>query len=68
MQVYDSNNELKDITGVHCNGETSVYEVQFEDGKVYQFTENHKLKVKTAAGFRWKKVKNIKPEDEIKAW
>ena len=61
LKVYDENNELKDITSLYVNGFADLYEIEFEDGNVYKFTGNHKLK--TLNG--WKKVEDLTEEDEI---
>lgn len=61
LSVYDENDSLQRITALYVNGVTDVYEVEFEDGVVYKFTENHKLK--TARG--WVKVRDLTEEDSI---
>lgn len=61
LKVYDENNELKDITSLYSNGLSSTYEIEFEDGNVYEFTGEHKLK--TTNG--WKFVKELSENDEI---
>lgn len=60
-QVLDENDRLQDITGLFVNGLEPVYEIEFEDGNVYQFTGNHKLK--TDKG--WKRVDELTEEDEV---
>jgi intein/homing endonuclease len=61
LQVYDENNDLKDITALFFNGTCQVFEIEFEDGNIYKFTENHKLKTKDG----WKLVKDLTENDEI---
>ena len=61
LKVYDENNELKDVSSLYVNGFADLYEIEFEDGNVYKFTGNHKLK--TSSG--WKKVEDITEDDEI---
>jgi len=61
IKVYDENNELKNITKLYFNGYQEVYNIYFEDGNVYTFTGNHKLK--TIKG--WKRVDEITLDDEI---
>ena len=46
---------------MYVNGFADLYEIEFEDGNVYKFTGNHKLK--TSSG--WKKVEDITEDDEI---
>jgi len=41
--VYDENNNEKKVTSLYVNGENEVYEIEFEDGKTYKFTGNHKF-------------------------
>jgi ribonucleoside-diphosphate reductase alpha chain len=61
LKVFDENNELQDITALYMNGNTPVYDIEFEDGSIYKFTGNHKLK--TING--WKKVDELLDGDEI---
>jgi hypothetical protein len=61
LQVYDENNQLQEITGLYVNGFARIYEIEFEDGKTYKFTDHHKLK--TTSG--WKQVCDLTEEDEI---
>lgn len=59
--VYDENNNKKLITKLFVNGIAEVYDIEFEDGNVYTFTGNHKLK--TSNGF--KRVDELTADDEI---
>ena len=61
LRVFDENNDLQDITGLYVNGMARLYEIEFEDGSVYKFTDHHKLK--TTKG--WKMVKELSEDDEI---
>ncbi len=59
--VYDENNELKKITNFFVNGMAVVYDVEDENGQVWTFTGNHKLK--TVNG--WKRVDELTDNDDI---
>ena len=59
--ILDENNEAQEITNLFVNGIEDVYEIEFEDGKSYKFTGNHKLKTKNG----WKMVSEITARDEI---
>lgn len=61
IQVYDKNNDLKNVTKLFINGMALVYEVEFDDGEKYKFTGNHELE--TVAGF--KRVDELTDEDII---
>ena len=61
LRVFDENNDLQDVTGLYVNGIARLYEIEFEDGSVYKFTDHHKLK--TTKG--WKMVKELSEDDEI---
>lgn len=61
LKVIDENNQLQDITNLYVNGMAQIYEIEFEDGNVYKFTEHHKLK--TTNG--WKYVCDLTEDDEI---
>lgn len=61
LRVFDENNNLQDITGLYVNGMARLYEIEFEDERVYKFTDHHKLK--TTKG--WKMVKELNEDDEI---
>lgn len=45
-RVFDENDDIQNITGLYINGIKDVYEIEFEDGQVYEFTGNHLLKTK----------------------
>jgi ribonucleoside-triphosphate reductase len=59
--VYDENDDEQLVTGLYVNGEAYVNEIEFEDGSVYHFTDEHKLKTKNG----WVYVKDLKEDDEI---
>lgn len=59
--ILDENNEPQEITKLYVNGDQYVFEIEFEDGKSYKFTGNHKLK--TSSG--WKRVDELTESDEI---
>lgn len=61
LQVYDENNELQIISAFYNNGTADTYDITFEDGNTYTFTDNHKLK--TTSG--WKLVSELTESDEI---
>jgi hypothetical protein len=61
ISVYNENNELEPITHIYVNGYSEVYEIEFEDGNTYKFTESHKLK--TTNG--WKRMDELTEDDEI---
>jgi hypothetical protein len=60
-RVFDENDEAQEITGLFVNGLEPVYEIEFEDGNIYKFTGNHKLKTTTG----WKRVDELTEDDEI---
>lgn len=47
------------------NGLQEVFEIEFEDGKIYSFTGNHKLRVVNNGVQKWKQVKNLTEDDEV---
>lgn len=59
--VFDENNNEKQVTNLFINGMSEVYEIEDENGKIYKFTGDHKLK--TING--WKRVDNLKENEEI---
>lgn len=59
--VVDENNNKQLITGLYVNGFSNVYEIEFEDGEKYKFTENHKLKTKDG----WKCIYELDKNDDI---
>lgn len=61
LKVYDENNKLQNVTRLYCNGIKPVYEIEFEDGSVYKFTGNHKLKTRIG----WKRVDELSEKDDI---
>jgi ribonucleoside-diphosphate reductase alpha chain len=60
-QVYDENNNLQDITKLYVNGIKPLIEIEFDDGKKYRFTYNHKLLTKDG----WKRADELSAEDDI---
>lgn len=62
ITVKDMNNQDQKITKLYYNGVRPVYEIEFEDGNVYQFTGNHKL-LTVLDG--WKRVDELTEDDEI---
>ena len=61
LSVYDVNNNLKEITKLFINGLSEVYEIEDEQGNIYKFTGEHKLK--TDSG--WKRVDELDKSDNI---
>ena len=59
--------ELENSTAYECyyNGPESVTEIEFEDGSVYKFTENHKLLVDRNGNHEWIEVKDLNENDDI---
>lgn len=64
VYVLDENNESQKVTKLYINGYKPVYKLTFEDGNVYEFTGNHKLK--TTNG--WKRVDELTEDDDILAY
>lgn len=64
LYVQDENDEQKQITKLFVNGIKEVFEVMFEDGKSYKFTEEHRLKTSTG----WKRMDELEEGDEIISW
>lgn len=62
LMVRDENNNDQFISGLYLNGIETVYEIEFEDGKFYSFTGNHKLMTKDK---EWKRVDELTEDDEI---
>jgi hypothetical protein len=62
LKVFDEDNALRDITAFYVNGDVSTYDIEFEDGKTYSFTGNHKLMTVSSG---WKYVADLTEEDEI---
>lgn len=61
LMVYDENNDLQEITKLFVNGMAEVFEIEAEDGSIYKFTGNHKLK--TVNG--WKRVDELTVDDDV---
>lgn len=49
----------------YYNGYAELTEIEFEDGTVYKFTENHQLKVNRDGVERWVQVKDLVEGDDI---
>lgn len=62
ITVKDMNNEDQKVTKLYYNGVKPVYEIEFEDGNIYQFTGNHRL---LTVGGEWKRVDELSEQDEI---
>lgn len=60
-RVFDENNEEQEIILLFFNGYEEVFKIEFEDGSVYKFTSEHKLKTVTG----WKRIDELTLEDEI---
>lgn len=60
-KVFDRDNQLQSITGLFVNGNEQVYEIEFEDGNIYEFTGNHRLMTSTG----WKRVDALDGTEEI---
>jgi len=58
---------LSDSIAYECyyNGPQSVTEIEFEDGKVYRFTDNHKLLVNRDNREVWIEVKDLEENDDV---
>lgn len=61
IQVFDMDNNAKDVTKLYVNGVKPVFEITFEDGTIAKLTGNHKLM--TADG--WKRVDELSDGDDI---
>lgn len=59
--------ELKDSKAYECyyNGPGSVTEIEFNDGNVYRFTENHQLLVQRNGKEVWIKVSELNDNDDV---
>ena len=49
----------------YYNGPQSMTEIEFEDGSIYRFTENHKLLVNRDGNTIWIEVKDLTESDDI---
>jgi len=49
----------------YYNGPQSMTEIEFEDGNIYRFTENHKLLVNRNGNKIWVEVKDLSEFDDI---
>lgn len=61
LRVMDENYELQNVTKLYVNGMSEVYEIEDDNGNIYKFTGNHKLK--TTNG--WKRVDELSENDEV---
>lgn len=59
--VYDENNDPRKITKLYVKGMSPVFEIEDENGNIYKFSSEHKLK--TTNG--WKHMRELTLEDEI---
>lgn len=59
--VYDMNNDVRKITNLYVKGFAPVFEIEDENGNVYKFSSEHKLKTKNG----WKRVMELTTDDEI---
>jgi ribonucleoside-diphosphate reductase alpha chain len=59
--------KLIDSIAYECyyNGPRSVTEIEFEDGKIYRFTDNHKLMVNRDGTHLWIEVKDLLETDDV---
>jgi ribonucleoside-diphosphate reductase alpha chain len=59
--------ELVNSIAYECyyNGPQSVTEIEFDDGEIYRFTENHKLLVNRNGTKVWVEVKELTENDDI---
>ncbi len=62
--VFDLDDNEQEVTKLYVNGIEEVYELEFDDGKVYKFTGNHKLLTDNG----WKRVDELTLEDNIIAY
>ena len=51
--------------GCYYNGTKELTEIEFDDGSVYRFTENHKLLVSRNGVETWVMVKNLIEHDDV---
>jgi len=59
--VYDENNDERRVTNLYVKGYSPVYEIEDENGNVYEFSSEHKLLTNSG----WKEVRLLTEEDEI---
>jgi len=59
--VHDENNDPRKITKLYVKGMSPVFEIEDENGNIYKFSSEHKLK--TTNG--WKHMRELTLEDEI---
>lgn len=56
----------KTVSQAWYNGLEELFEIEFEDGKVYKFTENHRLMVANSYGeSEWVRVGDLTGDEEI---
>lgn len=60
-----TNDGIQNSPGIYFNGNKEVFQIEFEDGNVYKFTENHLLLVKRNNINDWIKVSDLNENDEI---
>lgn len=59
--VVDENNDPRKITKLFVKGMSPVFEIEDENGNVYKFSSEHKLKTKNG----WKYMRELTVNDEI---
>ena len=65
LSVYDENNELQPITKLYVNGYAEIYELTDENGNIYNFTAEHKVKV---VGSGWVRVDQLVEGQDIECY
>lgn len=57
---------IKTVDTVWYNGVEEVFEIEFEDGVTYKYTENHRLLVRTVTGdTEWVRVGDLTGDEDI---
>lgn len=59
--VYDSNNELQQVTRLFNNGVEEVLEIEMEDGVIVRCTPNHKFLTQDG----WKRADELTEKDDL---
>lgn len=59
--VFDENNNKQKIINFYINGLAQTYDIEFDDGQLYSFTGEHKLKTQDG----WKRVDELSKSDLI---
>ena len=55
----------REVNKIWYNGAQQVYDIEFEDGKVYSYTGNHQLLVSRNGSQEWVYVSELTEDDEI---